>query len=65
MDWLKKLEPYVKELKYGEYLNVLKEVIEKGNSSERQYKIFEATHDFKEVIRGNILEFESGQPLWA
>ena len=46
-------------------ISVLKEIIEKGNSSERQYRIFEATHDFKEVIRQNVQEFESGEPVWA
>ena len=64
-DWIKKIEPYSKELKYGDYLIVLKQIIEKGNSSERQYKIFEETQDFKEVIRRNVQEFESGEPLWA
>jgi carboxylate-amine ligase len=44
---------------------VLKEIIEKGNSSERQYRIFEATHDFKDVIRHNVQEFESGEPIWS
>ncbi|WP_276366399.1 YbdK family carboxylate-amine ligase [Chryseolinea sp. H1M3-3] len=63
-DWIKAIEPYVKELKYVEHINVIKEIIEKGNSSERQYKIFEATNDLKEVIRHNVKEFESGHPLW-
>ncbi|HEX6226429.1 MAG TPA: YbdK family carboxylate-amine ligase [Chryseolinea sp.] len=63
-EWIKKVEPYSRELKYGAYLGVLKEVIEKGNSSERQYKIFEATHDLKEVIRKNVQEFESREPGW-
>ena len=64
-DWIKKIEPYSKELKYGDYLIVLKQIIEKGNSSERQYKTFEETQDFKEVIRRNVQEFESGEPLWG
>jgi carboxylate-amine ligase len=63
-EWLKNVEPYEKELKYGNYLNIVKEIIEKGNSSERQYKVFESTHDLKEVIRHNIKEFESGEPQW-
>jgi glutamate---cysteine ligase / carboxylate-amine ligase len=64
LDWIKKVEPYTRELRYGEYIGVLKEIIEKGNSSERQYKLFESTHDFKEVIRQNVQEFQSGEPIW-
>lgn len=63
-EWIKAIEPYVKALKYSQYLNVVKEIVEKGNSSDRQYKIFESTHDLKEVIRHNVQEFESGEPLW-
>ncbi len=63
-DWLVKLAPYIKELKYDEHVNVVREILEKGNSSERQYKIFESTHDLKEVIRHNLREFESSQPHW-
>ena len=64
-DWLKKVEPYSRQLKYGEYLQVVKQIIEKGNSSERQYKIFESNHDFMDVIRQNVKEFESGEPIWV
>jgi carboxylate-amine ligase len=63
-DWLVKLSPYIKELKYDEHMNIVREILEKGNSSERQYKIFESTHDVKEVIRHNLREFESSQPHW-
>ena len=63
-EWLKIIEPYVQELKYSSYLNVVKEIIEKGNSAERQYKIFESANDLKEVIRHNVREFESGEPRW-
>jgi carboxylate-amine ligase len=63
-EWIKTIEPYVKALKYSQYLDVVKEIVEKGNSSDRQYKIFESTHDPKEVIRHNVKEFESGEPFW-
>jgi carboxylate-amine ligase len=63
-EWIKTIEPYVKALKYSQYLDVVKEIVEKGNSSDRQYKIFESTHDLKEVIRHNVKEFESGEPFW-
>ena len=64
-EWLVTISPYVKTLKYQDCISVIKEIIEKGNSSERQYKVFEASQDLKEVIRHNLTEFESGQPRWA
>lgn len=62
--WIKDIEPYVKSLHYGDHLNMVREIIEKGNSAERQYKVFESTHDLKEVIRHNVKEFELGKPIW-
>jgi gamma-glutamyl:cysteine ligase YbdK (ATP-grasp superfamily) len=64
-EWLATISPYLRELKYQDYIAVVKEIIEKGNSSERQYKVFEASQDLKEVIRHNVAEFESGQPRWV
>jgi carboxylate-amine ligase len=63
-EWLKVIEPYSKSLRYGEFLNVVREISEKGNSAERQYKVFEATGNLREVIRHNVREFESGDPIW-
>jgi carboxylate-amine ligase len=63
--WLQTLAPYIKELKYEDYIATLREALERGNSSERQFKVFETTHDLKEVIRHNLKEFESDQPLWS
>lgn len=63
-EWLKTISPYFKELNYGEYINVIHEIVEQGNSSERQYKVFESSHDLKEVIRHNVQEFESAEPRW-
>ena len=64
-DWVRALEPYTKELKYGEYMSVVTQILEKGNSADRQYKVFESTHDLKEVIRQSVKEFESGEPIWV
>lgn len=64
-EWMVRLSPYVKGLNYAEHFNTIKEIIEKGNSAERQYKVFESSQDLREVIRHNLREFESGQPLWS
>jgi carboxylate-amine ligase len=63
-EWLKAITPYAKELQYGEYLNIIHEIVEKGNSAERQYRVFETTHDLKQVISHNVREFESSEPRW-
>jgi len=36
----------------------------KGNSSDRQRKIFIKTQDLHEVVRFNVQEFEQGTPIW-
>jgi carboxylate-amine ligase len=64
-DWMVILSRYVKALNYGEHFNTIKEILEKGNSAERQYKVFESSKDLREVVRHNVKEFESGQPLWS
>ena len=63
-DWVKALTPYAKDLKYEEWMNTILQMVEKGTSSERQYRVFEATHDLLEVIRHNVTEFEKGEPVW-
>jgi carboxylate-amine ligase len=63
-DWIEKLEPYIKKLEYGEHLNVVKEIIQNGNSSERQHKIFESTQDLNAVVKYNVEEFETRKPKW-
>ena len=63
-DWIERVDPYTNELKYGEYLSIVKEIVEKGNSSKRQHKIFKSTQDLKAVVLHNVKEFESGEPKW-
>ncbi len=63
-DWIEKLEPYIQKLNYGEYLNVVNEIIGNGNSSQRQHKIFESSQDLKAVVQHNVQEFETRKPLW-
>jgi carboxylate-amine ligase len=62
--WLEKLEPYIKRMGYSTYLNTLKNILTKGNSSTRQVKVFEKTNDLHAVIQHNVAEFEKGQPIW-
>ncbi len=63
-DWIKIVEPYTKELNYGEHMGIVTEIIEKGNSSERQCKIFKSSQDLVAVVRNNVDEFELDEPHW-
>lgn len=63
-DWIKILEPYAKQLQYGQYLPIVEEIVAKGNSSDRQHAIFTKTGDLMEVVKHNVKEFELGYPSW-
>jgi len=62
--WIKQIEPYTTALKYQDHIAVVKEILDKGNSSRRQHRVFEATNDLNAVVRHNVDEFESGEPKW-
>lgn len=62
--WIIKLQPYIQSMKYEKYVDIIPKIIGKGNSSERQRKVFEQSGDLMTVIRHNIMEFEQGNPIW-
>jgi carboxylate-amine ligase len=62
--WLDKIKPYTEKLGYHAQVKVLREILEKGNSSERQVRVFEQTNTLREVTRHNVAEFEKGEPIW-
>lgn len=62
--WLETLTPYANQLSYGPYLVFLKELLQKGNSSERQKKVFNQTGSLEAVMQFNTEEFKNRQPLW-
>ncbi|WP_377584754.1 carboxylate-amine ligase [Ohtaekwangia kribbensis] len=63
-NWLRLVEPYIKQLNYGQYISVIENIIKKGNSSDRQHRVFEKTSDLMEVVKLNVSEFESEIPNW-
>lgn len=63
--WLDKISPYVTRFGYQAQVLLLKTILEKGNSSERQVKVFEQTDSLHEVTRHNVAEFEKGEPIWV
>jgi glutamate---cysteine ligase / carboxylate-amine ligase len=62
--WMVKLQPYIHAMKYDRYVDIIPQVIAKGNSSQRQRKVYNESGDLIAVILHNIMEFEQGQPIW-
>jgi carboxylate-amine ligase len=63
-EWIEKLAPQIKRLGYEAYFETIRQIILKGNSAERQRKIFEQTNELNEVVKFNNKEFEKGVPIW-
>lgn len=63
--WLDRLQPYITSLGYRKYENCLKDILQKGNSATRQRRVMERSNDIMQVVRHNILEFETGKPVWS
>jgi carboxylate-amine ligase len=64
LQWFEKLAPYEEKLGYKKYIDLLREIIIKGNSSERQKKVYAKTDSLKEVVKFNIEEFQKREPIW-
>jgi len=56
--------PFIRELRYKEYVQCLNDILEKGNSAVRQRKVLENSGNINDVILHNIKEFEVGSPIW-
>ena len=57
--WLEQVEVCAKLLGYEQYVETIRDIIDNGNSSQRQLDVFKRTNDLHEVTRFNVLEFES------
>ena len=62
--WIDILEPYSEKLGYQKYMNCIKDLIQKGNSSHRQREFMQGNTDLQKLIEYNTHEFERGEPLW-
>lgn len=65
LQWIEKLQPLAKKLGYEKYVTTLKNIVNNGNSSDRQLKIFNETGSLAEVVKFNICEFEKKSPIWS
>ena len=64
LEWIEKLEIYSDKLGYQKYIISLKNIVEKGNGSTRQRKVFAQTNSLEEVVKSNIEEFLAKKPNW-
>ena len=62
--WIERLQPFYKKFGYRQYQATLVAMLEKGNSSSRQRRVFQATGSLKEVYAHCIEEQCHGSPLW-
>jgi carboxylate-amine ligase len=65
LEWLDRLEPHAKEMHYEYYMGVLRDVVNRGNSAQRQREVFSSTNDVGAVISHNVQELRSGHPNWS
>lgn len=65
MDRLARLEPHFRERGEEHYLQCLRDICTRGNSSERQQAEYKRTGQVEDVVRFNVREFEAGAPIWA
>lgn len=63
-NWLEKLSPYFKNFEYNDCEEIIVNLLQKGNSTSRQRKVYERSGDLEEVVRHNISEHLSRQPIW-
>ena len=63
-NWLEKLTPYFKNFEYNDCEEIIVNLLQKGNSTSRQRKVYERSGDLEEVVRHNISEHLSRQPIW-
>lgn len=65
MDRLTRLEPHFRAQGEQHYLQCLRDICTRGNSSERQHAEYKRTGQVEDVVRFNVREFEAGEPVWG
>lgn len=59
------LEPYFRAKGEEEYLACLRGICDRGNSTDRQRKEYVRNGQVEDVVRFNVREFETGEPIWS
>jgi len=64
LQWIERLQPFYKKFGYRPYQATLMAILEKGNSAERQRRVFQATNSLEAVYEHCIDELAQGVPQW-
>jgi len=64
LQWVERLQPFYKKFGYRPYQATLMAILEKGNSAERQRRIFQATNSLEAVYAHCIEELVQDTPQW-
>jgi carboxylate-amine ligase len=62
--WMERIMPYVEQFNYGPYMDTLHNMLTRGNSSERQQRLWESTKSLEAIAHFNCDEFMAQKPLW-
>ena len=63
LEWCDRLKPYFKQLNYHQYLEQFYQILQFGNSSTRQKKVYQKTGSFEQVVKHNVEEFKIQKPF--
>jgi carboxylate-amine ligase len=58
------VDPWIKKLKYEIHMEVLKNILQHGNSADRQLRVFKQSENLHDVVLNNVREFENNHPNW-
>ncbi len=64
LQWLERLQPFYKKFGYRSYQATLVSILEKGNSAERQKRVYDLTGSLEAVYVHCAAELANGSPLW-
>ena len=62
--WLERIRPFVVKLAYQRYIDTLEDIMARGNSADRQRRLWSSTQDLNAVAKFNCDEFAAQTPLW-
>lgn len=62
--WINRLQPFIGELDYGKHTEMLENIMTRGNSANRQQRLWAASQNIKTVTQFNCDEFAVQAPLW-
>lgn len=58
------INPLAEAWGYQEYVQILRDLIQKGTSSDRQLKVYKSTDSLLDVVKHNVKELQVGQAIY-